>query len=43
MPFDARDRDGRNSPPMKLVGGNSNRPLAEAIGAYLKLPSPRAR
>jgi ribose-phosphate pyrophosphokinase len=38
MPFDARDRDGRNSPPMKLVGGNSNRPLAEAIGAYLKLP-----
>src|SRR6185312_86747 len=23
---------------MKLVAGNSNRPLAEAIGAYLKLP-----
>jgi ribose-phosphate pyrophosphokinase len=38
MPFDARDRDGRSIPPMKLVGGNSNRPLAEAIGAYLKLP-----
>jgi ribose-phosphate pyrophosphokinase len=38
MPFDARDRDCRSIPPMKLVGGNSNRPLAEAIGAYLKLP-----
>ena len=23
---------------MKLVAGNSNRPLAEAIGAYLKIP-----
>jgi ribose-phosphate pyrophosphokinase len=23
---------------MKLVAGNSNRPLAEAIAAYLKLP-----
>ena len=23
---------------MKLVAGNSNRPLAEAIAAYLKIP-----
>ena len=26
---------------MKLLAGNANRPLAEAIGQYLKLPSPR--
>ena len=38
MPFDARDGGGRQSPPMKLVAGNSNRPLADAICAYLKVP-----
>lgn len=38
MPFDARDGDGRGRPAMKLVAGNSNRPLADAICAYLKLP-----
>ena len=38
MPFDARG-DGRGGgPTMKLVAGNSNRPLAEAIAAYLKVP-----
>src|SRR5262249_2160249 len=38
MPFDARSGDGRGQLPMKLVAGNSNRPLAEAISAHLKLP-----
>lgn len=41
MPFDARDasgRQGRETSDVKLVAGNSNRPLAEAISAYLKLP-----
>ncbi len=38
MPFDARGRDGRSTPPMKIVAGNSNRPLAEGISAYLKVP-----
>ena len=38
MPLDARNGDGRGHPPMKLVVGNSNRPLAEAICEYLKLP-----
>ena len=38
MPFDARDGDGRGRLAMKLVAGNSNRPLADAICAYLKLP-----
>jgi ribose-phosphate pyrophosphokinase len=37
MPFDPRP-EGRTTPTMKLVAGNSNRPLAEAIGAHLKLP-----
>ncbi len=38
MPFDARG-DGRSGgPAMKLVAGNSNRPLAEAIAGYLKVP-----
>lgn len=42
MPFDARDdsgqRRGRGTPNVKIVAGNSNRPLADAISAYLKLP-----
>jgi ribose-phosphate pyrophosphokinase len=38
MPFDARDRDANAAPTMKLVAGNSNRPLADAIAASLKLP-----
>lgn len=38
MPFDSRECNGRGSPNMKLVAGNSNRPLAEAIGAYLEVP-----
>ena len=38
MPFDARDANrSRGTPGMKLVAGNSNRPLAEAIGSTLKL------
>ncbi len=38
MPFDARG-DGRSAgPAVKLVAGNSNRPLAEAIASYLKMP-----
>ncbi len=42
MPFDARDGDARKESrgihAVKLVAGNSNRPLADAISAYLKLP-----
>jgi ribose-phosphate pyrophosphokinase len=38
MPFDAREDSGRGSPRMKVVAGNSNRPLAEAIAAYIKVP-----
>jgi hypothetical protein len=29
MPFDARDGDGRGRLAMKLVAGNSNRPLGK--------------
>ncbi len=42
MPFDARDGDApkesRGMQAVKLVAGNSNRPLADAISAYLKIP-----
>jgi ribose-phosphate pyrophosphokinase len=38
MPFDARSGDGRGPLAIKLVAGNSNRPLAEAICAHLKVP-----
>jgi ribose-phosphate pyrophosphokinase len=38
MPLDSRDANrGRGAPRMKLVAGNSNRPLAEEISAALKL------
>jgi ribose-phosphate pyrophosphokinase len=39
MPFDTRDSNrSKGAPHMKLVAGNSNRPLAEAIASTLKLP-----
>jgi ribose-phosphate pyrophosphokinase len=39
MPFDARGGDsGRGGHNIKLVAGNSNRPLAEAIASYIKVP-----
>ena len=43
MPFDARfsdatGADSRGKLAVKIVAGNSNRPLADAISAYLKLP-----
>ncbi|MBY0226566.1 MAG: ribose-phosphate pyrophosphokinase [Hyphomicrobium sp.] len=38
MPFDARDDRDRGHPRVRLVSGNSNRPLAEAISAYVKAP-----
>ncbi len=41
MPFDARSDHGSGGskpPRMKIVSGNSNRPLAESIANYLKLP-----
>ena len=38
MPFDARGEGRSGEPSMRLVAGNSNRPLAEAIAAYLKVP-----
>ena len=39
MPFDTRDANrGKGAPHIKLVAGNSNRPLAEAIATILKVP-----
>ena len=43
MPFDARGDEARGvqtrgKVEVKIVAGNSNRPLADAISAYLKLP-----
>ena len=38
MPFDARHDGGRGGQTMKIVAGNSNRPLADAISQYLKIP-----
>jgi ribose-phosphate pyrophosphokinase len=43
MPFDARSGDGRDPLSMKLVAGNSNRPLAEAICAHLKVPATKGQ
>ncbi len=38
MSFDARDEGRKGIPRMKIVSGNSNRPLAEGISQYLKVP-----
>ena len=38
MSYDARDSGGRAGPRLKVVAGNSNRPLAEAICAHLNVP-----
>src|SRR5262245_30612221 len=39
MPFDSRETSGGRGPlRIKLVAGNSNRPLSDAIAASLKLP-----
>ena len=40
MPFDTRDASRNKAAPLdlRLVAGNSNRPLAEAIAGILKLP-----
>jgi ribose-phosphate pyrophosphokinase len=43
MPFDARTGDGRGQLSMKLVAGNSNRPLAEAICTHLKVPGTKGQ
>ncbi len=43
MPFDARTGDGRGHLSMKLVAGNSNRPLADAICGYLKVSSTKGQ
>ena len=43
MPFDARGESGRGSQTMKIVAGNSNRPLADAIAQYLKIPPARSQ
>jgi ribose-phosphate pyrophosphokinase len=43
MPFDARHSSGGHAPPqIKLVAGNSNLPLAEAISSTLKVPLTRS-
>jgi ribose-phosphate pyrophosphokinase len=43
MPFDTREaRRNRGATRMKLVAGNSNRPLAEAISGILNLPLTRS-
>jgi ribose-phosphate pyrophosphokinase len=41
MPFDARQNGGHEPPRIKLVAGNSNHPLAEAISSILKVPLAR--
>ncbi len=38
MSFDGRDDGGRAGHRMKLVAGNSNKPLSDAISSYLKVP-----
>jgi ribose-phosphate pyrophosphokinase len=38
MSYEARDTGGRAGSRLKVVAGNSNRPLAEAICAHLKVP-----
>jgi ribose-phosphate pyrophosphokinase len=38
VPFDARVEGGKGGQHMKIVAGNSNRPLAEAISQHLKIP-----
>ncbi len=38
MPFDARDDRDRGTPRVKIVSGNSNRPLSEAISSHIKTP-----
>lgn len=38
MSFDGRDDGGRAGLRMKLVTGNSNKPLSAAISSYLKVP-----
>ncbi len=38
MPFDSRDHGNRGTPSLKLVAGNSNRPLADAICAAMNVP-----
>ena len=43
MPFDSRDKHGGpGTPSLKLVAGNSNRPLADAIATHLKAPLTRS-
>ena len=37
MPFDVRHDSGKGAQTMKIVAGNSNRPLADAIAKYLKV------
>jgi ribose-phosphate pyrophosphokinase len=37
MPFDTRGESVKGGQTMKIVAGNSNRPLAEAISQYLKI------
>jgi ribose-phosphate pyrophosphokinase len=43
MPFDVRHESGRGGQTMKIVAGNSNRPLADAIAKYLKLPPAKSQ
>jgi ribose-phosphate pyrophosphokinase len=41
MPFDSRDQNGA-PPSIKLVAGNSNKPLSDAISQHLKIPLTKA-
>jgi len=43
MSFDVRERGEPAGPPLKLVSGNSNRPLAEAISGYMNVPLARSQ
>ena len=42
MPYDAKGLSPQRKTEIKIVGGNSNRPLCEAIGAHLNVPLTRS-
>ncbi|MBX9927205.1 MAG: ribose-phosphate pyrophosphokinase [Hyphomicrobiaceae bacterium] len=43
MSFDASPRSGKDRTSLKLVAGNSNRPLADAVGTYLGVPPTKSK
>ncbi len=43
MAFDASPRSGKDRTSLKLVTGNSNRPLGEAVGKFLGVPPTKSK